>query len=365
MEKSYKFIALIGIYFAVISIASCSNESEFLGEPTDLFEGIKEDKRSSSFTEFQLNTPVQIMVMDSLLIIHDQFENKGEKYFLSIVNRFSGELLKYYGREGRGPDEFLFPGYLTKIPGNTELIGMNNRRLFSYSEISIENVINDSITAVINTINEFNTGYSKIGKINSQYLIGTGFFRDGRFAVSDTSGKMISARLDYPFSGYFDNYTKQELGMPYQSNISFHPDEPIFVSATLFASNLDIISFQNEELRVKHSIHTNYPLTENESNSNRLSSHTLPENRAGYRDLDVTEKLIYTLYSGNKRSEGLSKYRSGNRVLIYDWEGNAYKQLNLDREAYRIAVSPDDQNLYTISLNENNEYYLNVYELSL
>ena len=62
----------IVLFFIEIFLVSCSHQPEPLQEPTTMFEGLKENRmRISSFNDFQLNTPIQIIVMDSLLIIHD------------------------------------------------------------------------------------------------------------------------------------------------------------------------------------------------------------------------------------------------------------------------------------------------------
>jgi len=38
--------------------------------------------------------------------------------------------------------------------------------------------------------------------------------------------------------------------MPYQSNFRLHPEKPMLVSATVFAANLDVISFYNDKLKI-------------------------------------------------------------------------------------------------------------------
>jgi len=356
----YIHLILIGSAFLI----SCSSASESFHVPTILFQDLQENRRSAGYFEnIKLSTPLQIMVFDSLLLIHDQFEHNGESFFFSFINRFSGKEVKLFGREGRGPDEFLFPGYISRIPGRNDVIGINNRKLFSFVEVSVKKVLDDSLPAAVSQIDELHTDYSMVGRVENDRIIGTGFFDDGRYAVSNQESEMIEVGISYPFEEKFENTTRKQLGMPYQSNFRLHPEKPMLVSATVFAANLDVISFYNDKLKIEKQIHTNYPLFENESNSQMLSAKILPENLGGYRDLDVSKAFIYTLYSGVKRKEGLSKYSSGDRVLIFDWEGNAYKQLNLDKTAIKLAVSPDDQYMYTISLNEEDTYEINVYEL--
>ena len=264
MNNIYILLIFIGSSFLI----SCSSPSESFHEPTSLFQDLQENRRSiDSFENIQLSTPVQIMVIDSLLLIHDQFEYNGESFFFSFINRFSGKVVKLFGREGRGPDEFLFPGYISRIPGRNDLIGMNNRKMFSFVEISVKKVLNDSFPATISQINELHTDYSMVGRIDNEKIIGTGFFNDGRYAVSNHQSEVIEVGIRYPFEERFENTARKELGMPFQSNFRLHPEKPMLVSATVSAANLDVISFYDDKLNIDKQIHTNYPLFENESNS--------------------------------------------------------------------------------------------------
>lgn len=77
------------------------------------------------------------------------------------------------------------------------------------------------------------------------------------------------------------------------------------------------------------------------------------ENRMGYWDIDVTEEYIYTLYSGRERTD--PNQSTGNKVFVFDWEGNPIKQLNLDVEVSRIAVDQNNETLYAVANDDNNE----------
>ena len=41
----------------------------------------------------------------------------------------------------------------------------------------------------------------------------------------------------------------------------------------------------------------------------------------------------------------------GNKIWVYDWEGNALRQITLDKVGFRIKVSEDNKHLYLFTNN--------------
>lgn len=358
---SYRFVCPL----ICLILVACSSNSDTYVDPTGNFE-IKKDIYSEllSLDEIQLNTPIQLMVLDSTLLIHDRFQRDEETFFFLLINRFSGENLRFFGREGRGPDEFLFPSIASRIPKKNNIIGIYNRNLFQFTEISVESVINEDVGGfTMSKTSEINTGYSIVAKIDQDLIIGTGFFDNGRYAISDVRGELISVSIDYPFENDFGGISKRDLGMAFQSVFKIHPDKSKIASATRASANLEILIYQNDSLKIEKKIHSGYPLFENESSNQRISVRYLPENRAGFLDLDVTKSFIYALYSGVERREGLSKYLTGNKVLIYDWEGNQILQLNLDKSVTNFAVDENDSFIYGTNIHDDGEPEIYIYEL--
>ncbi|MEX2478490.1 MAG: BF3164 family lipoprotein [Gracilimonas sp.] len=360
MNSNILYYLVVGIFLVQ---TSCINK-EF-DEPYSLFEYESDiNGEPINIEGLQYNTPVDMIIIDSLLIIHDQYNINDTSYFFSVANLRNMELLNYFGKEGRGPDEFLFPSMLSRVPGKPNVLGVNNRRLFSFNEISIENILSNSTKITHSSTNELNTGYSKVIKINDKLFFGTGFFQNGRFGISDSEGDFLYSQSDYPFNERFKEMSMMSLGMAFQSNIATHPDKNILAVATLSSANIDFISFSNDSLELKKSIHLNPPQIENNSTESRLSVHDLPENKRGYEFLTSTSNFVYALYSGVLRSEGLDKYLTGRVVLQFDWEGNAVKQFNLDQPAKLISVDREDEFLYAMSPDSSGENSLLRYHLN-
>lgn len=359
-------IRLIGFFIVIIITVSCSSsvdEVKMPIDPTQLFNDQEEIKHTRfEIDEMDIAAPQQLLVVDTLLIINNQFEDENETYFYGVYNRNSGLFYQLFGREGRGPDEFLDNSYMFRAPNGSSNIIINNRRLFSLSEISLERVLSNSSKITVDHVDELNTSYSLVSKIGDDLLFGTGFFSDGRFALSDGSGDLINMSLNYPFEDNFDDITKRDLGMAYQSSFSLHPTKPFIAVANFTAGNLDILHVENEMIEEINQIHSYPPKFENQSSGTQISVTFDADNKRGYYDIDVTEEYIYTLYSGRDRTA--PNQSTGNKIFVFDWNGNPIKQLNLDVEVSRLAVSQNNETLYAVANDDNNEAFIATFSLN-
>ncbi|MEX0662058.1 MAG: BF3164 family lipoprotein [Balneolaceae bacterium] len=359
-QKVLFYLTVLSLLLMSCNVESNEQEIEVTENPTDMFETkIELTHEEVELTGIELGGPEQLLVMDSLLVIRDQFEVNEETYFYALVNRHSGVGYQIFGREGRGPDEFLDFNYMFRTSSNT--ISINERRLFAVNEVSIDSILVDASAFTVSTTDELNTGYSLISKIGDDRIFGTGMFTDGRFALSDTSGELINTFLNYPFEDEFDGISTRDLGMAYQSNFSFHPTKPLVAVANFTAGNLDILRVENDSIEEVSQIYSHQPKFENQSSETQISVMFDADNKMGYWDNDVTEEYIYALYSGRERTD--PNQSTGNKVLVFDWEGNPIEQLNLDVEVSGITVDQNNETLYAIANDDNNEAFIATFSL--
>jgi hypothetical protein len=66
------------------------------------------------------------------------------------------------------------------------------------------------------------------------------------------------------------------------------------------------------------------------------------DNKYGCLSTSVSDNFIYILFSGKTMKEN-ALY--SNTVLVYDWEGNPIKVLELDQQLNLISVSQNDEYL--------------------
>jgi hypothetical protein len=309
-----------------------------------------------------LHNPSHLLVVDSLLFIHDQIPEGDNLYLFRVIHRQTGEVLSTFGREGQGPDEFSFPSFLTRIPKNPDIIGIHNRRYFFFNELLIDRILTNSNPMTINSYDELG-GFFRVIK-NQNFLVGTGRFPEGRYTVINTNGQILNQFGEYPFQDGFQ-IPFPVLGMAYQSVLGVHPDGTLMVSATTSSANLEILDIESQELEVVTRIHSYPTYFRNESmDVDNLSAPIESHNRWGYPDIDVTSNFIYALYSGKKIQDNRNHFWFGNKVLVFDWEGNPVNMLMLDREVKSISVDNGDNTLFGITENEEGASEIVVFELA-
>lgn len=76
-------------------------------------------------------------------------------------------------------------------------------------------------------------------------------------------------------------------------------------------------------------------------------------NRNGFIAADVTNKYIYSLYSGKVINDSsiaeLTKSFLSKYIYVFDWEGKPIKRYELDQEVRSIAVDEKNNILYAAS----------------
>jgi len=67
----------------------------------------------------------------------------------------------------------------------------------------------------------------------------------------------------------------------------------------------------------------------------------------GFLKGHVTEKFFYLLFSGHPVKSFHRFY--GNKIFVYDWEGNPVRQISLKNDIVDFSVTSDDKILYTLN----------------
>ncbi len=344
-----KVVCITTICFVLMICMSCQSGTDSTASPEQLFERTADlQSKLLPVDDNLLSAPEHLLVLDTLLIIHDRMWVNGDSYLFTVADRFTGELLSIFGREGRGPDEFQAPSFMSRLHGETDKIGIHNRRQLSFSELSVDSILADAGQLTVSSIEELQKSF-RVTKIQD-FIVATGRFSEGRYALFDSKGEIISQTGYYPFQETYDA-PYPVLGMAFQSTIQTHPEGNLIVSATTSSANLEILAWNNGRLEVQSVIHSYPPLLEEETFTEGMLSVMLSrDNRWGYQNTDVTENYIYALYSGKPLSE--EPFHLGSVILVFDWKGTPVIQLHTDRELSDISAVPDDTGIYGITENE-------------
>src|SRR5690625_154017 len=338
----------------LILMISCTSAPSDQQSPSSIFDRkIDVVGKFMNLTSESLNAPVYLVLKDSLLIIHDRFSKGNDskkEYLFKVFNRNTGEVLRTFGRIGRGPDEFFYPSFINRLPGEGGDIGIYNPRLFTFTELSIDSILFDGNHLTINSYKDFDTRYSNLIKLNQNLFLGTGHFLNGRYALTNTSQNVVETWGEYPFQDTL-KVSDKVLGMAFQTKSIRHPHKPIFVSVTYSSANFEIIQLSDQKLSMVAQINSYPPYFEDNSSGNSVSINLDNKNRWGYQDVAVTDNFIYALYSGKKKEE--DRFYFGDQIFVFDWNGNPISQLNLSKGVFSIAVDNNDKIIYALTKDQD------------
>jgi hypothetical protein len=309
-------------------------------------------KEFHGFTEFQtvtgnrlavgddINRAFELLIVGELLIVSDP----NDRYHFTIIDLNEEKKVGEFGKIGDGPCELSFPAGLQLIGNNSKIVGVNNRNKFSYQEFDLSSVLfeNNKLDTCINATSKLNYNYQKFIKVKNDLFVGTGLF-ENRFAVSRTGEtEPILYFGEYPFRQDLAAFDHNILAMAYQGEILMRPSGKKFVSTSRTTFNFDIVKIgQNGSLELE--IENRFWAPSFSGSSGSFIQATMDSNnKYGCLSTSVSDDFIYILFSGKTMKENAMYSKT---VLVYDWEGNPIKVLELDQELNLISVSQNDDYL--------------------
>lgn len=324
-ELFYKTLTMKNIIFFIgfIFFASCKDHSEDL-------EVLKSNRLDVSNS---ILNPTEFVFLGDLLVISDFGD---EEYFKAIdVN--SDKIVKRFGKLGEGPCELKPNSIVQKV--NNFTLGVFDRQDFSYLEYSLDKV--DSIFCQKET-KKFDFNIQKLLKLNSDVFLGVGLY-DGRYILTNSSTYSIdSVFFDYPFNSELP-ISYEEKAMLFQGNFTNKLDNSRIAFATRSSPILDILSFEDNTIKlIKRIQGSKLPVFTSENSGTMIGATLDDSNEWGFLSITSSNSYIYVLYSGKRTDE---EYQISDVVLVYDWDGNLIKKIILDQEVSEIAIDGDDKYL--------------------
>ncbi len=173
--------------------------------------------------------------------------------------------------------------------------------------------------------------------------MGLGTFKDRYALVRKEDSEPYHSFSEY----HFEKELKERAGhvamaMASQGELVLKPDGSKAFFGTYDFIAFDILSIEEDDVFVEKRISYAPPEFEEELGSNSISINYGEKNTFGFQKAVVTNRYIYTLFSGkNKKSDS---YYS-DLVYVFDWKGEPVKKIKLDREVKSLTVAPDDSYL--------------------
>lgn len=252
------------------------------------------------------------------------------------------------GRIGQGPDEFLHFNDFYCLNGeygfyDSRLRSMN-KIVFLEDRIQIEKKVQDKSKNYRLVPTAYNT------------FIGIGPYENGLFNVLDSAGNSIRMVGEQPYRDEEERKIPElARAMAYQGEISISPKGDRLVHAIFMTPMISFYKLTPAGVELVKSNVDCYPEYRPELGDNSYASAMSRSNVLGYIKLAVTDKYVYALLSGRSiEKSGLSAF-TGDKIRVYDWEGNLVKVLICNTEFNTLCVSSDDSIIYGIGLMDDYE----------
>jgi hypothetical protein len=303
--------------------------------------------------EDALLDPWAILLHDSILVIANQ---KGDP-LIELYDTY-GNAGKKFLTIGGGPEEVLHVGNLQASVTN------NNMYVYDlFQKKFLEFDLKKSILPAFSpdTIYYY-SDYLYLHQKDStalfdKLLMGKncliGESRDvrGRIVLMNFDGSLISFAGDYPPKMYEE---LSDLGNArlYASGFILSKDASRLALATYSADMIDIFNIGKPS--APELVWSYQGFLPHDLNIVQMGEYTqgvfMKESQKGYSGLAASDNFIYALFSGKQLKE--KNYSYGNIIRVMNWDGSNRFELQSDMDLRRITVSPDDQKIYAIAIDE-------------
>ncbi len=352
MKRNYVVYFTLFFYVFLI-LCGCENknnsdksDSIFLNTTIDLESDIVINSRV-------LQDPTLISVIDSTLILCNY---KG----LPLVELYDkkGKLIQKGINIGRGPGEITIAGGIQT---------RNKDKIFYINDIVTKKVLEFDLAQfrmnsrylprVVFNASEFKGSkdihYDKILVGNNQF-IGENRSPEGRLLLMDVHAKSSGYYIGVPKNKINPKLSEFGNASMYASAVALNPNRDRIAMATYAGALLNLAEIRDNKI-VELWSHTDfYPQGIEAMPMGEDIVPVLTEDaKRGYTDVAATEKYVYALFSGKEVRE--KDYDFGHIVRVVSWDGKKCFSLKLDREIRRLAITPDDQELYGIGMNKKGE----------
>ena len=287
--------------------------------------------------------PFDLAIKDSILFV----STRGAETAFHLYSTNQEKHLASVGNYGNGPMEFGQLRKLYTLNNDIYTYDVSTKRFyqldFNYSppyKFSAKEIWKND------TIN-----HRHIFPMNNGNFFCTGVYRDNRIKIVDKQGKLQKSLFEYPYRDASEKAINPRVrAMAYSGSIAAKPSGDAFVQATGNGNMIFIYKLKDGDITVKEIIKS-YPTYKPQEGNSGYSA-AMPANaKRYYSDVTATNQYIFLLYSGKTFKDNGMDALYGDWILVYNWEGDLVRKLHLDLPTELICASPDNNFLYTVSLN--------------
>ena len=249
-------------------------------------------------------------------------------------------------KKGRGPQEFLDIQQINQAINDSSFFVMDTytQRSFVYSFKHDSLTLTDTLKIPSSTASFCCDNNLVIGSLSGEKQ--RFFIKDAYTDNIQYFGANINIR-DYPNEILSQTLTGFTYNSPKQNRIAFF---------SLYGDFFEIYDYSNPHTTtlINQTIKS-LPIFKTESIRGKNVAVFSPKTNIGVTSLTGNDKYIFALYTDNtlKDVEQLkNNIFYGNKILVYDWDGNAKTILQLDQKVRSICYNKKHNKIYAINFNE-------------
>ena len=281
------------------------------------------------------------MVVDSLLLT----STANDEYHIAIFNRYTGKLIKEFGRKGPGPNELGRP--------TTFSVDKLNRLLY-VCDWGKQALLRYDLQKALETKGE--PGYESIKMVTEfsrssmmRFLKDSLFYapagKEGRMFVGISSEVLWTIGSNTPDVNKFPTQEDWYNYMSIQSVNAVRPDGCYLASASALGGILEIFDLNSKErIKLKHFYEPIFK-------QNGHVFFPVPETIGGFACLAATDKYLYATIHGKANPTSMPT-----AICQFDWKGNPIARYDCGNYAITgFTVTEDDSRVYALAVGEEGE----------
>ena len=282
------------------------------------------------------------MVVDSLLIT----STANSDNHIAVFNRYTGDLVKEFGRKGPGPNELVRP--------TTFSVDKLNSLLYVYDwgkQSLIQYDLHKMSGEEIPEYNSIKVSGEFVKSAQMRFLKDSLFYasslKDGRISVGGVSEVQDVIQSESPDLNKFPTQEDWYIYMN-GSVMAVRPDGRYLAAASSLGGILEIFDLNKKERVVLK--HFYEPIFEKKGHVIR----PLPETIGGFMCLAATDKYLYATLHGKANPTSMPM-----AICKFDWKGNPIDRFDCGK--YPISsftVTEDDRTAYALAVGDEGEHIL-------
>lgn len=320
--------------FSLLLIIICISCESSKNSLRDVFVVSKElQAQQVEFEIDSIQNPFLMRYVNGKLVVCNVFTSS----LITVFDWKTGRYIMDFGDKGLGPNEFVNFNTMSVL-GDKLGVYDNNKREFLFLSL------NDSASISYTTIKmDEDDGIIpfNIYALAENLFLATGLIKKGRFALFNNEGVSMGTFGEYPKPDVTNIASYTENAFAYQALIAYQSNKKKLAVGNQFGEGISFYNMNNtlHPQLLKEYI-MNPPHYIDTSKGDMKSVTFQKDNICGFVDIGASEKYCIGLFLGQARVKG-EEWRGGDKLLIFDWNGNPVKEICLPQKYLQMSISED------------------------